>query len=112
MTTFRSLLILATCASAAACMDVSGRIAGELMRYGLDEQRAECVGERLEADLSADQLRQLAAAARAYGRGDTQPQRLDPGDLLRVASEFRDPAVPLAVGRAGVSCGLRLSDVL
>ena len=112
MMTARSLLILTTFAAAAACMDVSGRIAGELTRYGLDEHRAECVGERLEADLSADQLRQLAAAASAYGRGASQPQRLDPGDLLRVAGEIRDPAVPLAVGRAGVRCGLRLSDVL
>ena len=67
---------------------------------------------RLAGDLSSDQLRELAAAARAYGRNDPNPGRLTVADLVRVAGALRDPEVPVAVGRAAVSCGLRLSDVL
>ena len=101
-----SALLFAGCASA------SGQIAGELARYGLDEQRAQCVGDRLQADLSNAQLRQLAAAASAYGRDDPNPRRLTGADLTRVAGEIHDPAVPLAVGRAALRCGVRLRDLL
>lgn len=107
-------LVLVTMAAlgAAGCVSASSRISGELTRYGLDQRRAECVGDRLEADLSTDQLRELAAAARAYGRDDPDPRRLTGADLARVAGEIHDPAVPLAVGRAAVRCGLRPSNLL
>jgi len=108
----RWLVLAGAMFAAAGCVDASGRIAGELGRYGLDSQRAQCVGDRLEADLSTRQLQELAAAARAYGRDDPNPRRLTGADLARVAGEIRDPAVPLAVGRAALRCGLRLSDVL
>jgi hypothetical protein len=108
----RWLVLAGALLSVVGCVSASERIAGELGRYGLDAQRAQCVGDRLEADLSTAQLQELAAAARAYGRDDPNPRRLTGADLARVAGEIRDPAVPLAVGRAALRCGLRLSDVL
>jgi hypothetical protein len=108
----RWLVLAGMALGAGGCVDASGRIAGELGRYGLDATRAQCVGDRLEADLSTAQLQELAAAARAYGRDDPNPRRLTGSDLARVAAEIRDPAVPLAVGRAALRCGVRLSDLL
>ena len=108
----RRLIILGAALAVAACVNPSARIAGALTRHGLDSSRAQCIGDRLERDLSVDQLRQMAAAARAYGRGDSDPRRLTGSDLLRVAGELHDPAVPIAVGRAALGCGVRLSDVL
>jgi len=108
----RSLLVVCAAAAAAGCASVSGTIAGELTRYGLDRSRAQCVGDRLARDLSPDQLRELAAAARAYGRNDPNPGRLTVADLVRVSGELRDAGVPIAVGRAAVGCGLHVSDIL
>jgi hypothetical protein len=108
----RAIFCLCVAIAAAGCASPSSRIADELTRYGLDAQRAGCVGERLERDLTIAQLRELAAAARAYGRDDPNPRRLTGADLARVAGELRDPEVPLAVGRAALGCDLRLSDLL
>lgn len=108
----RLMALAAGVLAAMGCVDVSGRIAGELTRFGLDERRAECVGERLEERLSSGQLRQLAAAARAYGREDPDPERLSAADLARAAAEIEDPAVPIALASAGIGCGVRLADVL
>ncbi len=108
----RWLFVVSGAGLALGCASVSGTIAGELGRYGLDQPRAQCVGDRLASDLSRDQLRELAAAARAYGRNDPNPGRLTVADLARVAGQLRDPEVPLAVGRAAVGCGLRISDIL
>lgn len=97
---------LTACAAlaAAACAGPSARIATALTEAGLDAARAECVGSRLEGDLSLGQLRQLAAAARAYRAGDSTPGRLTLSDLIRVAGQIRDPEVPLAVARAAARC--------
>jgi hypothetical protein len=108
----RWLLVVCAGAAAAGCVNVSGTIAGELTRYGLDQNRAQCMGDRLARDLRPDQLRELAAAARAYGRDDPNPGRLTVADLVRVSGELRDAGVPIAVGRAAAGCGLRVSDVL
>jgi len=106
--------ILAACAAlaVAACVNPSARIATELTRYGLDAGRAQCVGQRIERDLSTEQLQELAGAARAYGRNDATPGRLTLSDLARVAGAIRDPEVPLAVARAGAGCGVSVGEVL
>ena len=88
----------------AGCVDASSRIAAELTEAGLDQARAECVGRSLERDLSVAQLRQLAAAARAYRSNDSTPGKLTGSDLLRASAEVRDPAVPLAVAKAAGRC--------
>ena len=89
-----------------ACAAPSTRISTGLQRYGLDQQRADCVGNRLQSDLSLGQLQKLGRAAAAYGQGDTTPGVLTVGDLLRVAGELKDPAIVLAVGKAAAGCGV------
>jgi hypothetical protein len=101
-----ALAVLANCARPSA------RIAEELQRYGLDPQRAQCVGQRLERDLSIAQLQQLAAAAHAYGTNDPTPGRLDMSDLARVAGTIRDPAVPVVVVQAAGSCGVTALELV
>lgn len=88
----------------AACVDTSERIASELVKAGLDQTRADCVGQSLERDLSLEQLRQLAAAARAYRSNDATPGQLTVSDLLRMTGPVNDPAVPLAVAKAAGRC--------
>lgn len=100
----RSILPLGIVAMLGACVNTSERIAAELMAAGLDQARAECVGRSLERDLSIGQLRQLAAAARAYRGNDSTPAKLTGSDLLRVSGQVRDPAVPVAVARAAGLC--------
>jgi hypothetical protein len=97
--------------SAAACAAPSARIAAELGRYGLDAAQAQCVGQRLETNLSIGQLQQLARAAGALGKGDTTPGRLTGADLFRVASQIDDPKVPIEVARAASGCGV-LSSIM
>lgn len=89
-----------------ACTAPATRISTGLQRYGLDAQRADCVGTRLQGDLSLGQLQQLGRAAAAYREGDTTPRELTMGDLLRVAREIEDPAIALAVGKAAAGCGV------
>ncbi|WP_226896228.1 MULTISPECIES: hypothetical protein [Sphingosinicellaceae] len=89
----------------AACATPATRISTGLQRYGLDTPRADCVGTRLQHDLSLGQLQQLGRAAAAYRKDDT-PGVLTVGDLLRVASELKDPAIAVAVGKAAAVCGI------
>jgi hypothetical protein len=90
----------------AACAAPAMRISTGLQRYGLDQARSDCVGTRLQGDLSLGQLQQLGRAAAAYKKGDTNPGVLTVGDLLRVAGELKDPAIALAVGKAAAECGV------
>ena len=106
----RAILTLCATVAIAGCATPSARIASELGKYGLDGQRAQC--ERLARDLSTNQLRELAAAARACAANDTTPGRLTVSDFTRVAGGVRDPAVPIAVVRAGSACGVTVRDVL
>lgn len=89
-----------------ACAAPATRISTGLQRYGLDTQRADCVGARLQGDLSIGQLQRLGRAAAAYRNGDTDPGVLSAGDLLRIAGELRDPAIALAMGKAAAGCGV------
>lgn len=100
----RTIVPILMLSLAAGCVDSSARIASELVKAGLDEQRAQCVGQSLERDLSLNQLRQLANAARAFRTNDSTPGRLSASDLLRVSAEVRDPAVTIAVAKAAGSC--------
>jgi hypothetical protein len=88
------------------CVNPSERIASSLTRYGLDQGQAQCVGDRLEANLSIGQLQQHRRAARAYNEGDTTPGRLTVADLIRVSSRIEDVKVPIEVGKAAAGCGV------
>lgn len=93
-----SMMVLAGCASE--------RISLGLQRYGLDEQRSRCVGDRLASNLSNHQLRELGRAARAYNANETTPGRLTVDDLVRVSAQIDDPRIPLEVGKATFACHL------
>ena len=90
----------------AGCVDPSARIASSLERYGFAPGQSQCVGERLEKNLSLGQLQQLGRAARATGEGDTTPGRLTIGDFVRVAGQVKDPKVPFEVTKAAAGCGI------
>ncbi|WP_344707297.1 hypothetical protein [Sphingomonas swuensis] len=82
------------------------QIADSLSSYGLDRPRAECIGGNLQADLSVGQLLQLSRAAQAYRQNDSDPSRLGLDDLLRVSSQLKDPAIPIAIAKASGRCGI------
>lgn len=92
--------------AAAGCVDPSARIASSLEGYGFAPDQSQCVGDRLEKNLSIGQLQQLGRAARAAREGDTTPGRLTVGDFLRVAGQVKDPKVPLEVTKAAAGCGI------
>ena len=50
----------------AGCAGTSEQISSELTRSGLDARQSRCIGDRLAADLSVGELRQLGRAARVY----------------------------------------------
>ncbi|KQU49799.1 hypothetical protein ASG67_11930 [Sphingomonas sp. Leaf339] len=90
----------------AGCVNPSAKIATSLEGYGFQPAQSQCVGDRLEANLSIGQLQQLGRAARASKEGDTTPGRLTTSDFIRVAGQVKDPKVPLEVGKAAVACGI------
>lgn len=89
-----------------ACVNPSAKIATSLEGYGFQPAQSQCVGDRLEANLSIGQLQQLGRAARASREGDTTPGRLTTGDFIRVAGQVKDPKVPIEVGKAAAACGI------
>ena len=101
-------LIVLGALTLSACAAPATRISTGLQRYGLDAERSDCVGSRLQGDLSLNQLQQLGRAAAAYRKGDTTPGVLTVSDLLRVAGKIKDPAIVLAVGKAAAGCGVLL----
>lgn len=102
------VLALSSALTLAACAAPATQISTGLQRYGLDDQRSDCVGTRLQGDLSIGQLQQLGRAAAAYRKGDTIPGVLTASDLIRVAGELKDPEIALAVGKAAAGCGVLL----
>lgn len=110
MNTRRLMTVLLTIGgmglATAGCIDPSAKIASSLEGYGFQPDQSQCVGNRLEANLSLGQLQQLGRAARATREGDTTPGRLTSSDFIRVAGEIRDPKVALEVGKAAAACGI------
>lgn len=90
----------------AGCVDPSAKIATSLEGYGFQPAQSQCVGDRLEANLSIGQLQQLGRAARASREGDTTPGRLTVSDFIRVAGQVKDAKVPIEVGKAAAACGV------
>lgn len=102
----RKFLLIAAVVTVSACATPRERIADSLIGYGLDEARADCVGSELQRNLSLGQLQELGRAARAFKERDPNPTRLTIDDLLRVASQVRDPRVPIEVAKAAGRCRL------
>jgi len=84
-------------------------MAPELVRYGLDPARSECVGDRLAANLNILQLRKLARSAGAVQRGYSDPNRITVADLIWVAKNQKDPRVPVQVEAAVRSCAVGIN---
>lgn len=107
-----SLSILAGAALVAGCAGhIADRfgpktsiLAPELVRYGLDPARSECVGDRLAANLNILQLRKLARSAGAVQRSYFGFDRIGVGDLIWVAKAQKDAKVSLEVEAAVRSC--------
>ena len=85
------------------CAGTSEQISSELARSGLDARQSRCIGDRLAADLSFGELRQLGRAARVYQQASKTPGGLTVSDLIHVAAQFDDARVPLVVGLATVA---------
>lgn len=102
----RKILLIAAVVTASACASPSERIAASLSGYGIAAGPAACVGEQLERTLSLSQLAELGRVARAARARDPDPSRLTLDDLLRVATEVRDPRVAIEVARAAGRCNL------
>lgn len=86
-------------------------VAQDMARYGLNESEARCVGERLGNSLSIWQLRQLMAAG-AGAESEAGAARLTVRDLLRIASQVRDPEVTLEVAGATSDCDMGVSEIV
>ena len=82
-----AMVFLASCASQ--------RISGALQRYGLDEQRSECVGDRLAESMTVDELQSLGKAARAYKQAS---QSLKIADFIEVGKTL-DVKTPIKISQ-------------
>jgi hypothetical protein len=102
----RKIILIAATFIVAACASPKDRIADSLTGYGIEEARATCVGGQLQRTLSLTQLSELGRVARAARARDPDPSRLTLDDLLRAASEIRDPQVALEVAKAAGRCNL------
>ena len=102
----RKIFLIAAALTACACASPKERIADSLVGYGIEENRANCVGEQLQRNLSIGQLSELGRVARAARARDPDPSRLTLDDLLRAASEVRDPRVAIEVAKAAGRCNL------
>lgn len=102
----RKIILISAALTASACASPRERIADSLVGYGIEERRANCVGEELQRNLSIGQLRELGRVASAARERDPDPSRLTLDDLLRAASEVRDPRVAIEVAKAAGRCNL------
>lgn len=76
----------------------------QLVRYGLGDEVAQCVGARLAAELTPLQLRRLERAAAAIREGYYEPDRLGIRDLLHIASNMPEEEVAVATVGAASAC--------
>lgn len=81
-------------------------IGPELRRYGFSESQAQCVNQSLVERLKKGQLGILSRTTRLVKRGYSDPSRLQPQDLLYVATFVDDREIPAALSRAAASCNI------
>ncbi|MGF1550648.1 MAG: hypothetical protein ACFBQW_09020 [Sphingomonadaceae bacterium] len=86
-------------------------LAPELARYGLDRDQRECMSERLAANLTVWQLRQLADRSASVEEGYFNPERLGVRDLLHVAAHVEDAQIAVETARAADACKASSVDV-
>jgi hypothetical protein len=87
----------------AACAGPAQRIEQSLVRVGVPNDVARCMGVRLEQRLTRDQLRQLDQLARLEDRrGGLGQARLQ--EIGRALAGTDDPALVGEVVRTGIGC--------
>lgn len=85
---------------------ISNITSPQLLRYGLNIAQARCVGETMGRTLSPHQLRAFAHAAASFHQGEAEPGRLTFRELMWVANQMGDGAVPPALRGADTACGI------
>lgn len=93
-----SLLALALLA---ACATPSQRITAKLTEYGVPPRQAQCMGDRLQANLDSGQLRRLGEIG-ALNRD--RMGRMSVNDIAATLNKPGDEALVAEVIRSGISC--------
>jgi hypothetical protein len=103
-----SLLLLGGCAGYAIDYTKSrdDLVGPELRRYGFTSEQATCVNQSLVSRLKKGQLGILARTTQLVKRGYSDPARLQPQDLLYVATFVNDREIPAELSRAAASCNI------
>jgi hypothetical protein len=95
------LIPLAALALLAACATPSQRISAKLTEYGVPPRQAQCMGDRLEANLSARQLQRLVEIGRL---NRDRMGRMTVNDIVGMLDKPGDEALVAEVVRSGISC--------
>lgn len=97
----RLLPIVIACAAIAGCATPSQRISAKLVKYGLPEPQAVCMGDRLEQRLSLKQLQRLGQVGEM---SRDRAGRMSVNEIARALNQPGDEALVAEVLRAGLNC--------
>jgi hypothetical protein len=93
-----SLVVLALLA---ACATPAQRITSKLTEYGVPAPQARCMGDRLQAQLSASQLQRLGEIGRL---NRDRIGHMTVNDIAATLNKPGDEALVAEVVRSGLSC--------
>jgi hypothetical protein len=102
------LLLLGGCAGYAVDYTKSREslVGPELRRYGFTPEQTTCVTQSLTSTLKKGQLGILARTTGLVKRGYSDRSRLQPSDILYVATFVEDREIPAAMSRAAAACNI------
>jgi hypothetical protein len=101
----RSGLAMIGLALLAGCASRTSRVEGALVQAGVSGRMASCLAPRLADQLTNDQLRALAKAAKRTP-GDTG--KVGTGEIVARVAGLGDPEIVRVVSAAGLHCALKL----
>lgn len=85
----------------ASCATPSQRISAKLTEYGVPPRQAQCMGDRLEANLNNRQLQRLGEIGRL---NRDRMGRMSVNDIVATLNKPGDEALVAEVVRSGISC--------
>ena len=88
----------------AACASPADRITDALLKHGVHQRQAKCMGARLADRLDNDQLQRLNGLSKLSAGDGTRKLTLD--QLLDQLNRGGDPKLVSQVVRAGLSCAI------
>lgn len=94
-------LAFAALATLAACATPSQRITAKLTEYGVPPRQAQCMGDRLEANLDRSQLARLVEIGKL---NRDRMGRMSVNDIAATLNKPGDEALVAEVVRSGISC--------